>query len=239
MIACCSLRVPAVGVYFVWPALIAASAASLMFCGVSKSGSPAPRSTTSMPSARIASAACIAASVDEAFISATRSETGNLELTVMATIIFAFLCVFAPLRESNHAMTRRRKATQSLFLLPHSLFNQRRHQSLDVCAQLKYFLHQTRAYIRVSLSRHHEYSLETRFKPPVHQGHLQFKFVIRNGANAADDRMRFAFGGVLHQQPLETVDDDFAAALLNIFQYLSENFLSLLDREERGLVRID
>src|SRR5437588_2270353 len=103
MIAFCSSRVPAVGVYFVWPALIAATAASLMFCGVSKSGSPAPRSTTSIPSARITSAACIAASVDDAFISATRSETGNLELTVVAIITLEFLCVLAPLRESNHA----------------------------------------------------------------------------------------------------------------------------------------
>ena len=75
MIACCRTRVPAAGVYFVCPARIAASAASLMFCGVSKSGSPAPRSTTSTPAARMASAACIAASVDDTFIARTFSET--------------------------------------------------------------------------------------------------------------------------------------------------------------------
>src|SRR5437762_614451 len=75
MIACCKSRVPAVGVYLVLPARIAFAAASLIFCGVSKSGSPAPKSTTSTPDARIASAVCIAASVDDAFICATFSET--------------------------------------------------------------------------------------------------------------------------------------------------------------------
>ena len=84
--ACCNVRVPAVGVYFVSPARMASAAASLMFCGVSKSGSPAPRSTTSMPAARIVCAACIAAKVDDGFIRATLSEIGNLEETVVATI---------------------------------------------------------------------------------------------------------------------------------------------------------
>jgi hypothetical protein len=42
-----------------------------------KSGSPAPRSTTSAPAARIASAACIAASVADAFI---MKHFGNLKI---------------------------------------------------------------------------------------------------------------------------------------------------------------
>jgi hypothetical protein len=44
-----------------------------MFAGVSKSGSPAPKSTTSAPAARSASAACAAASVAEACIRETFS----------------------------------------------------------------------------------------------------------------------------------------------------------------------
>ena len=45
---------PELGVYLVKPASIAACAAALMCSGVSKSGSPAPKPQTSMPSAFIA-----------------------------------------------------------------------------------------------------------------------------------------------------------------------------------------
>src|SRR6266550_1536354 len=77
MIACCNSRVPAVAVYFVRPAAMARSAACLMFSGVSKSGSPAPKSSTLTPCARKASAACMAARVEDACIFATFFETGN------------------------------------------------------------------------------------------------------------------------------------------------------------------
>src|SRR6185312_1047004 len=81
MIAAGSSRVPAVGVYLVLPARIASAAASLMFWGVSKSGSPAPKSTTLAPEARNASAACIAASVDDGFILPTPGDTRKGEIT--------------------------------------------------------------------------------------------------------------------------------------------------------------
>src|SRR5258706_3135227 len=81
MIDCCSSRVPPVDVYLVLPARIATSAARLILSGVSKSGSPAPKSTTSAPAARRASAACIAASVDDDCIRETFLETGNGEVT--------------------------------------------------------------------------------------------------------------------------------------------------------------
>src|ERR1043165_7726986 len=66
---------------------MASAAACLMFSGVSKSGSPGPKSTTSKPSARIASAAIIAFSVEEARIRATLSETGKGSLAVFVCII--------------------------------------------------------------------------------------------------------------------------------------------------------
>src|SRR6266567_2258986 len=53
-IACRSSGMPALGVYFVKPASNASIAALLMCSGVSKSGSPAPKPQTSMPSAFIA-----------------------------------------------------------------------------------------------------------------------------------------------------------------------------------------
>src|SRR5262245_16286016 len=70
-------RTPPAAVYFVRPARIASAAACLMFSGVSKSGSPAPKSQTFTPDARNASAACAAARVADDCMRATFSETGN------------------------------------------------------------------------------------------------------------------------------------------------------------------
>src|SRR6185295_4271914 len=96
MIPAGSSRVPAVGVYLVLPARIARAAASLMFSGVSKSGSPAPKSTTLAPEARRDSAACIAARVDDGFIRPTFGETVNGE-RARSVIINSIL-----LKDSGH-----------------------------------------------------------------------------------------------------------------------------------------
>ena len=48
-IACLSAGVPSTAVYLVSPDLIASIAANLIFSGVSKSGSPAPRPIISFP----------------------------------------------------------------------------------------------------------------------------------------------------------------------------------------------
>src|SRR5687768_4512338 len=68
---------PPADVYFVRPAFIAAAAACLMFSGVSKSGSPAPKSQTFTPAARNASAACMAAIVADDCMRATFSDIGK------------------------------------------------------------------------------------------------------------------------------------------------------------------
>src|SRR6266545_3348446 len=150
MIACCRLRVPAVAVYLVWPALIASKAASLIFCGVSKSGSPAPRSTTSTPAARIASAACMAASVDDGFILATFSETGNGEVSGLVII-----------SDFNSDLHFKRKLRCG-DLLSHPLFHQSRHETCNRRAKAEHFFDQTRAHIRILFGGHHEHSLDAR-----------------------------------------------------------------------------
>src|SRR5215218_3049714 len=68
---------PPLAVYLVKPARIAFAAACLMFSGVSKSGSPAPKSHTFAPDARNASAAAIAAIVADDCMRPTFSETGK------------------------------------------------------------------------------------------------------------------------------------------------------------------
>ena len=64
---------PAAGVYLVKPAASAWMQASLICCGVSKSGSPAPKSTTSTPCARNFSASAATFMVDETLINEMRS----------------------------------------------------------------------------------------------------------------------------------------------------------------------
>src|ERR1044072_1965974 len=102
-----------------------------MFCGVSKSGSPAPRSTTSTPAARIASAACMAASVEDAFMFATFWETGNGAGSGLVII------------SDFSTPTRTLRGLRRRYLLSHPLFYQRRHEISNRCAELKHFLHQT------------------------------------------------------------------------------------------------
>src|ERR1044072_7477097 len=95
MIAQWSSRIPALAVYFVRPAHIALAAASLMLSGVSKSGSPAPKSQTSAPEARNASAACMAAIVADDCMRATFSETGKGDITgqvfILASTFLSFV----------------------------------------------------------------------------------------------------------------------------------------------------
>src|SRR5262245_63764086 len=93
---------PAFAVYFVRPARIARSAACLMLSGVSKSGSPAPKSDTFAPAARRLSAACIAAIVAEDCMRATFSETAKGDITGHVFILdstfpsFVFRSVLGP-----------------------------------------------------------------------------------------------------------------------------------------------
>src|SRR4029079_18855612 len=67
-----------VGVYFVCPLSSAALAASLMNAGESKSGSPAPKPTTSTPDFFKAAALALTARVIDSEINFIRSANGNM-----------------------------------------------------------------------------------------------------------------------------------------------------------------
>src|SRR5919108_702016 len=75
--ACFRRRVPEAAVYFVCPLSRASWAARRTFSGVGKSGSPAPRSSTSAPARRSFSTSAVTAIVFEADIRAARDATGN------------------------------------------------------------------------------------------------------------------------------------------------------------------
>src|SRR2546428_13968685 len=82
--ACLSSGRQGVGVYLVWPLSSAALAASLMNAGVSKSGSPAPKPTTSTPAFFSAAALALTARVIDSEINFIRSANGNM-LHVLAS----------------------------------------------------------------------------------------------------------------------------------------------------------
>ena len=65
---------PLLGVYFVNPSFKALIAASVMCCGVAKSGSPAPNPTTSIPFAFISLALASIARVRDGVSAAARRE---------------------------------------------------------------------------------------------------------------------------------------------------------------------
>src|SRR5882762_10293791 len=124
MMDSCSSRMPAVAVYLVLPACMAAAAACLMFSGVSKSGSPAPKSTTFAPVARRASAACIAASVDEGFIRETFRETGKGEI---AGCVIIYLILLA----AEYSMRLHKQNLGRCNFFFHPPFNQRGHEPIE------------------------------------------------------------------------------------------------------------
>ncbi len=65
---------------------IASTAACLIFCGVGKSGSPAPKSTTSAPSRRRRSASAETFSVEETLILDIRSAISDVACILLLSI---------------------------------------------------------------------------------------------------------------------------------------------------------
>src|SRR3954453_11164988 len=79
-----------VGVYLVCPLSRAALAASLMNAGVSKSGSPAPKPTTSIPAFFMAPALALTARVIESATSFIRSARANIGAILRGKVAKAY-----------------------------------------------------------------------------------------------------------------------------------------------------
>src|SRR5690242_1596416 len=135
--------VPAAGVYFVKFCSSARTAACLMLSGVGKSGSPAPKSTTSTPSRRSLSASAATFMVEDTLIAEIRC----------AISCFTSSCIF-------------RRYPFLLFLLQNPFAEpdvyRRRHQPRNVAAQADHFLYQPRTDERIRFTRHHEDGLHGR-----------------------------------------------------------------------------
>src|SRR3954470_13024306 len=90
------------------------------------------------------------------------------------------------------------------------LLNQRRsymrgHKGRNVAAEPGDFLDDARTEERVSVLRHHENRFHVLVQFAVHQRELEFKFEIRDGAQAADDGLRFALLDVMNEQGIEGI----------------------------------
>src|SRR5215831_17652480 len=107
--------VPPAAVYLVKFCSSARMAACLMLSGVGKSGSPAPKSTTSTPSERRRSASCATFIVDDTLMEEIRSAIG-LAVTCMIFGLCPFTFGFA------HAP-------------PQPILDRRRHQTRDAASQ--------------------------------------------------------------------------------------------------------
>src|SRR2546421_1927 len=99
-IAARSSGIPALGVYLVKPACNASIAAALMCSGVSKSGSPAPKPHTSMPSAFIALALLSIESVSEGVSWAARSE---ISMSILFVLIQGAATLLAAVKVFNQS----------------------------------------------------------------------------------------------------------------------------------------
>src|SRR5258708_17947784 len=158
-----SSGMPGTEVYLVKFCWIAAMAASLICCGVGKCGSPAPNSTRSAPAAFSLAAAEATAMVAEISIRSTRS----LNCFTAGNVAMASSLGF-----------------YAVHFLRQSLFHQLRDQAAHRSAEPENFFHKSRTQVRVGLRRHHEDRFQLRLQFAVHQGHLQFKLVIADGAYA-------------------------------------------------------
>src|SRR5574337_938254 len=123
---------PAVGVYLVKFCSMARMAARLMCSGVGKSGSPGPKSTTSMPRALYRSASVRTARVGETEMRLMRSASCTLVSLLLG------------------------------HLGPQPLFDHGRHQIAHGPAQQRNLADQPRTQIAVRLGGHHENTAERR-----------------------------------------------------------------------------
>src|SRR5665213_2389776 len=116
-----------------------------MLSGVMKSGSPALKSTTSMPSRRSLSASAITFIVEETLIADMRSAMAGL-LSVGVILLSASVTGSFMVRKAS----------------PQPVFHQRWNESRNVTAQRDDFLHQLRTDKGESLAGWQEDSLEPR-----------------------------------------------------------------------------
>src|SRR6185312_13921051 len=156
---------------------MASMAASLMWRGVAKCGSPAPKLTRLTPCARRRAASAVTAMVAETSMRPMRSEKVLLAAVLVAVMLLFFQIFSGSGRNSF--------CGSSTAMLAQPLDDELRDEAFDGAAQLEDFLDEARAYEGVLAVGHEEDGFEFRGEAAVHERHLQFVLVIADGADAA------------------------------------------------------
>src|SRR5947209_1061340 len=138
---------------------IAATAAVLMCSGVSKSGSPVPKSTTSFPCWRRTAVAAVTASVADGF-TLPRRPASCIERYTTGAFIAPPVYTGTPRPASATPCAARRASSTEL--RAQALLDGVRNETADVTAEGHDLLHQPRAGVEVRFPRHHEDGLDRR-----------------------------------------------------------------------------
>src|SRR5258708_30018378 len=173
--------VPELFVYFVKLASIARCAAAPMCAGVGKSGSPAPKSTMSIPWDFIFMAS------DATFM------VGD--------------CAIRPAR-ADRLISLGPQGLAPLLLLAEAIFDNGRYERRHGAAERDDLLDEARADVGVGFGGHHEDRFDLGIEVPVHQRHLHFVFEVGNHAAAADDHAGPLPSRVLDEEAVQGVLSD-------------------------------
>src|SRR4030095_8928994 len=201
--------IPFTSVYFVMPLRRASTAAALMWSGVSKSGAPAEKLTTSIPSDRSLPALAAMARVTEGLISLVLSA----RVVILASLVVK---LFYQLREHIAG-----------------------DEPGDFAAQAHDFFHQARADVELGLSGHHEKGFQFWFEAVIHHGHLKFILETRPGPQAADNDSGLLALCVVNQQAFERIrldpafesSENFPHHLKTLFQSEKRRVFARIGRD--------
>jgi len=105
-----------------------------------------------------------------------------------------------------------------------------RDEGADVAAQMGHFLDNARAEKGISVFGHHKNRFDTFIQLTIHQSHLEFKFKVGDGAQAADDSLGGPALDVFNEQAIEGVSLDVGEVL----DGLGDHFLALGHGKERA-----
>ena len=104
----------------------------------------------------------------------------------------------------------------------------------DVAAKFGDLFDESGARVTELLVGHDEDGFDLRLQVAVHQGHIELKFKIREGAQPADDGISFLSEGEIDEQAAE----NYRADVGQLNQVGLEHREALLGREERALAGV-
>ena len=153
-------------------------------------------------------------------VSRTGWVTGDATVLMLTVLSFSWTWLLPSERRLGLAAAVRELVSYVHFLTKF-LRDQFGNQAFDGSAKLRDLAHQARTQVRILFGRHHEHRLQPRLEFAVHQRHLEFVFVVADGANPAQDGARLDAQRVVHRKAVEGVDRHVVKALGHRLQHLA------------------